>query len=59
MGVHRTYFGPTIRALETVDEEAQKSLCEDLEDVFRRYNRATDGTATVECQYLQTIATRA
>lgn len=55
--VHRTYFGPTIRAFDTVDENAQEHLWEDIEDVFRRHNRAMDGTAMVEYQYLQTIVT--
>jgi SAM-dependent methyltransferase len=38
--VHRAYFGPTIRAFETVEKEAQERLWMDIEDVFRRYNRA-------------------
>lgn len=52
-----TYFGPTIRAFEAIDSEDQERLRNDLRDVFSRYNRATDGTAIVENQYLQTIAT--
>ncbi|MCU4744346.1 class I SAM-dependent methyltransferase [Natronoglomus mannanivorans] len=54
--VFSTYFGPTIRALETIDSKDQERLRSDLEDVFDRYNRATDGTAIVENQYLQTTA---
>lgn len=57
--VHRTSFGPTMRAFEMVDAESHECLRQDIEDVFRRYNQATDGTAMVEYQYLQTIATRA
>lgn len=57
--VHRASFGPTMRAFETVDADAHEGLWQDIEDVFRRYNRATDGTAAVEYQYLQTIAARA
>ncbi|MFW6174780.1 MAG: class I SAM-dependent methyltransferase [Chloroflexota bacterium] len=56
--VHRAYFGPTIRAFETVSEETHERLWGDIEDVFRRYNRAIDGTAVVEYEYLQTIAIR-
>lgn len=56
--VHRTYFGPTIRAFQTVDEAEQESLRRDIQEVFTRYNRATDGTAIVEYQYLLTVATR-
>ena len=54
-----TYFGPTMRALQVSDEEAQQDFVEELEAVFSRYNRATDGTAIVENQYLQTIVMRA
>ncbi|SDJ51195.1 class I SAM-dependent methyltransferase [Natronorubrum texcoconense] len=56
--VFSTYFGPTIRALETLDADERERLRNDLGDVFERYNRATDGTAIVENQYLQTVATR-
>ncbi|XVH32247.1 class I SAM-dependent methyltransferase [Haloferacaceae archaeon DSL9] len=55
--VFSSYFGPTIRALEILDSGAQERLQDDLGEVFRRYNRATDGTAIVENQYCQTIAT--
>lgn len=57
--VFSTYFGPTIRALEMLDANGQERLRTDLGEVFSRYNRATDGTAIIENQYLQTIATRA
>ncbi|MEX0761304.1 MAG: class I SAM-dependent methyltransferase [Dehalococcoidia bacterium] len=57
--LHRTYFGPTIKAFETADAGAHADLRKDICDVFERYNRATDGTAVVEYKYLQTIAKRA
>lgn len=56
--VFSTYFGPTIRALETIDPEDQENLLEDLNAIMSRYNRARDGAAIVENQYLQTIATK-
>lgn len=55
--VFSTYFGPTIRAFEMVDAEARERLRNDLRNVFSRYNRATDGTAIVENEYLQTVVT--
>ena len=55
--VFGTYFGPTIRALEAIDATEQEQFLADLAAVMRRYNRATDGTAIVENEYLQTIAT--
>jgi SAM-dependent methyltransferase len=56
--VFSTYFGPTIRALDTVNADAQQQLRDDLEALFTRYNRATDGTAVIENTYLETIMTR-
>jgi len=55
--VFSTYFGPTIRALERLDSAEQEQLRTDLAEVFRRYNRATDGTAIIENQYCQSIVT--
>lgn len=54
--VFSTYFGPTIRAMAAIDSDDQARLRDDLAAVFSRYNRATDGTAIVENQYLQTTA---
>ena len=56
--VHRGYFGPSIRAFEAAGD-AQEQLWSDLEGVFQRYNRATDGGAVVEYEYLETVAVRA
>lgn len=50
------YFGPAIRASKKGDEEG---LRDDLTTVFNRYNRATDGTAVIENNYLLTVAVRA
>ncbi|WP_137290371.1 class I SAM-dependent methyltransferase [Natronorubrum halophilum] len=57
--VFSTYFGPTIRALEELDPVDQESLLDDLNTIMSRYNRATDGTAIVENEYLQTAAIKA
>jgi ubiquinone/menaquinone biosynthesis C-methylase UbiE len=55
--VFTTYFGPTIRAAEALEEEARERLREDVRRVFVRYNRATDGTAVIENRYRLTLAT--
>jgi SAM-dependent methyltransferase len=54
--VFLTHFGPAIRAAEAGSRERVR---EDLEVVFDRYNRATDGTAVVENTYVLTMAVRA
>lgn len=56
--VFTTSFGPTLRALGLLDKDTQQQFGQDLEAVFTRYNRATDGTAVIENSYLQTIVTR-
>jgi SAM-dependent methyltransferase len=58
MEIFRTYFGPTIRAFKAIDEGEHKMLYDDIVAVLKRYNRATDGTAAIRAEYLQTIAVR-
>ena len=52
-------FGPTIRAREVVGAEGEGELRRDLAGVFESFNRAADGTAVIETEYLQVRATRA
>lgn len=59
VGLFEAFFGPTIRALNLVGESGADALRADIAAVFERYNRAEDGTAVVETQYMRTIATRA
>ncbi|WP_035985149.1 class I SAM-dependent methyltransferase [Leptolyngbya sp. KIOST-1] len=56
--VFLTYFGPAIRASQGSATAAQEHLRDDLRAVFSRYNRATDGTAAMENQFLLTMAYR-
>jgi SAM-dependent methyltransferase len=59
LDLFETYFGPTIRALRVVGEDGADGFRDDLASVFKRYNRAKDGTAKIETAYLQTIMVRA
>jgi ubiquinone/menaquinone biosynthesis C-methylase UbiE len=54
----RQNYGPTQRAFAALDAEGQKALRGDLEQVFSAHNRATDGAARLESQYLEVIAIR-
>ena len=56
--VFSRYFGPTLRALDTVGSQGRADVLADLAAVFDRYNRADDGTAVIENAYLQTVAVR-
>jgi hypothetical protein len=54
----RQTYGPMQRAFAALDAEGQKALRKDLEQVFSQHNRATDGTTTLESEYLEVIAVR-
>jgi SAM-dependent methyltransferase len=54
----RQTYGPVQRAFAALDAEGQKTLRKDLEQVFSQYNRATDGTTSLEAEYLEIIAVR-
>jgi SAM-dependent methyltransferase len=55
----RTYYGPTHRAFAALPEDRQPALRRDLEDLWTQHNLATDGTTSVESEYLEVVATRA
>lgn len=54
-----TWFGPTRRVLASLPPERRPDFERDLAEVLQRYNRATDGSAALECTCMQVIATRA
>ncbi|MFN2532615.1 MAG: class I SAM-dependent methyltransferase [Pyrinomonadaceae bacterium] len=54
----RNYFGPAHKAFASLDEQGQAALRHDLEGLWIKHNRATDGTTRVEGEYLEVIAIR-
>jgi ubiquinone/menaquinone biosynthesis C-methylase UbiE len=54
----RQNYGPTQRAFAALDDNGQKALRHDLEQVFSAHNRATDGTTALEGEYLEITAVR-
>ena len=54
----RVYYGPTNKAFGALDEAAQAALRSDLEELWSKHNRATDGTTEVESEYLKVFAVR-
>lgn len=54
----RTYYGPTNKAFNALDEAGQAALRRDLEQLWEKNNRATDGTTEVESEYLKVLAVR-
>lgn len=54
----RQNYGPIHRAFAALDEAGQNALRRDLEQVFSEFNRATDGTTSLEAEFLEVIAVR-
>jgi SAM-dependent methyltransferase len=54
----RLYYGPTNKAFGALDEAGQAALRRDLEQLWEKHNRATDGTTDVESEYLKVFAVR-
>ena len=54
----RTYFGPTIRALQAAGERAPELAAAQL-DLARRYNKSGDETLLIYSDYIEVIATKA
>jgi SAM-dependent methyltransferase len=54
----RLYYGPTQKAFEALDRDAQIALRADLEQLWSEHNRMTDGSTRVESEYLEVRAIR-
>jgi ubiquinone/menaquinone biosynthesis C-methylase UbiE len=53
----REYLAPTRAAFAALTPDAQQCLASALQEVFSRFNRATDGTLVAPASYLEVIAT--
>ncbi len=54
----RTYYGPTNRAFNTLDDAGGDALRRDLEQLWTEHNIGTDGTTSMESEYLEVVAVR-
>ncbi len=54
----RTYYGPSHKAFAALDPEKQAALRRDLETLWAEHNSATEGTTSLESEYLEVIAIR-
>jgi SAM-dependent methyltransferase len=52
----RTYYGPSHKAFAALDSEKQAALRQDLERLWTEHNSATDGTTSLEAEYLEVVA---
>jgi len=54
----RSYYGPTLKAFESLDPDSQEALAEDLEELLERWNTSGDATIVVPSDYLEVVAVR-
>lgn len=54
----RSYYGPTLKAFESLDPDGQEALAEDLEGLLERWNTSGDATIIVPSDYLEVVAVR-
>ena len=59
VALFRRYFGPTQVAFKRLDGDGQIALAAQLEALWTEHNRASDGTTSVEVEYLEVRAIRA
>ncbi|MDA0737994.1 MAG: class I SAM-dependent methyltransferase [Nitrospirae bacterium] len=52
------YFGPIHRAFNALEESPKASFRQDIERLFTQFNRATDGTTSLEGEFLEIDAIR-
>jgi hypothetical protein len=51
----RTWYGPTKVAFASIDEAARETLAADLLDLYRKHNRAIDGTLVAPSEYAEVV----
>jgi ubiquinone/menaquinone biosynthesis C-methylase UbiE len=56
---YRKYYGPTQRSFEALAEEKQLELRRDMESLYAKHNRASNGTTCIAAEYLEVEGTRA
>ena len=54
----RSYYGPTLKAFDSLDEDGQEALAEDLEELLEHWNTSADTTIIVPSDYLEVVAVR-
>ena len=56
--VFRSFYGPVLKAFETLDEKGKKALAKDILAVITRFNKSGDATMVVPGEYLEVVMTR-
>lgn len=58
LDVFTTYYGPTLKAFQSLDADAARALRDDIRELIGQHNRADDGCMVVPSSYLEVVITR-
>jgi ubiquinone/menaquinone biosynthesis C-methylase UbiE len=58
LDIFRTYYGPVLKAFETLEEPGRKALAEDIIQLVGCFNASGDMTMVVPSEYLEVVITR-
>ena len=58
VGYFRDYYGPTLKAFESLDATGRDALARDLEELLESWSTSGDGTLVVASDYLEAVAVR-
>jgi ubiquinone/menaquinone biosynthesis C-methylase UbiE len=58
LDVFREYYGPMLKAFETLDATGKKALAGDVIDLIERFNKSGDDTMVVPSEYLEVVITK-
>ena len=53
--IFRTFYGPVLKAYESLDRKTGNALTADIKSLIARFNLADDGTMVVPSEYLQVV----
>jgi hypothetical protein len=56
--IFRTYYGPVLKAFETLETDKQKALEADILALLGECNIAKDGTLVAPAAYLEVVVTK-
>ena len=56
--IFRTYYGPVLKAFETLEDAGGKALARDIIDLVGRFNTSGDETMVVPSEYLEVVITK-
>jgi ubiquinone/menaquinone biosynthesis C-methylase UbiE len=58
LDIFRTYYGPVLKAFETLDAKGQKALAHDIIDLVEHFNTSDDNTMVVPGEYLEVVVNK-